>query len=437
MEFKLPDIGEGIHEGEVVKWLVKEGDTVKEDQPILQVMTDKATVEIPAPTSGRIAKIHAAEGKVALVGSVLVTIETAGGAPAKAAPAAPAAPAPTNGPLHAAAGGGPPKIGTDTMITREVARAAVEAQAAIVSPVARKVNGRVLAAPATRKLAREMGLDIGTVAGSGPSGRVTKDDVKRFVSAPTKVLGAPVAASHAPPAPVASSAGDERIPLRGLRKLIAENMHRSKSTAAHYTYVEEVDVTELVAFRASAKKFAESKGARLTYLPFIIKAVVVGLKEFPWVNASLDDAAGEIVLRKSYHIGVAAATDEGLMVPVLRDADKKPLLQIARELDDLANRTRAKRATREELKGSTFTITSLGSMGGLFATPVINWPEVAVMGVHKIAKRPWVVNDQIVVRDIMLLSLSLDHRVVDGAVGAQFMNRVVEILQDPKLLLLE
>lgn len=431
MDFKLPDIGEGIHEGEVVKWLVKEGDTVKEDQPILQVMTDKATVEIPAPTSGRIAKIHAAEGKVALVGSVLVTIDTAGGAAPKAAPAAA-----TNGPLHAAAGGGPPKIGTDTMITREVARAAVEAQAAIVSPAARKVNGRVLAAPATRKLAREMGLDIGTVAGSGPSGRVTKDDLKRFVSAPTKVLGTPVTAAQAP-VPVASSGADERIPLRGLRKLIAENMHRSKSTAAHYTYVEEVDVTELVAFRASAKKFAEGKGARLTYLPFIIKAVVAGLKDFPYVNASLDDAAGEIILRKSYHIGVAAATDEGLMVPVLRDADKKSLLQIARELDDLANRTRAKRATREELKGSTFTITSLGSMGGLFATPVINWPEVAVMGVHKIAKRPWVVNDQIVVRDIMLLSLSLDHRVVDGAVGAQFMNRVVEILQDPKLLLLE
>ncbi len=431
MDFKLPDIGEGIHEGEVVKWLVKEGDTVKEDQPILQVMTDKATVEIPAPTSGRIAKIHAAEGKVALVGSVLVTIDTAGGAAPKAAPAAP-----TNGPLHAAAGGGPPKIGTDTMITREVARAAVEAQAAIVSPAARKANGRVLAAPATRKLAREMGLDIGAVAGSGPSGRVTKDDVKRFVSAPTKVLGVPVTPAHAP-VPVASSGADERIPLRGLRKLIAENMHRSKSTAAHYTYVEEVDVTELVAFRASAKKFAESKGARLTYLPFIIKAVVAGLKDFPYVNASLDDAAGEIILRKTYHIGVAAATDEGLMVPVLKDADKKSLLQIARELDDLANRTRAKRATREELKGSTFTITSLGSMGGLFATPVINWPEVAVMGVHKIAKRPWVVNDQIVVRDIMLLSLSLDHRVVDGAVGAQFMNRVVEILQDPKLLLLE
>lgn len=434
MDFKLPDIGEGIHEGEVVKWLVKEGDVVKEDQPIVQVMTDKATVEIPAPAGGRIAKIHAAEGKVALVGSVLVTIDTAGGAAPKAAPA-PAAPA--NGPIHAAAGPAH-KPGIDTMISREVVRAVAEAQAAVAAPVARKVNGKVLAAPATRKLAREMGIDIGTVAGSGPNGRVLKDDLKRLVSSPTRVMSVPAAAAPAPaPVPVASAATDERIPLRGLRKLIAENMHRSKSTAAHYTYVEEVDVTELVALRASAKKTAESRGARLTYLPFIIKAVVAGLKEFPYVNASLDDAAGEIILRKSYHIGVAAATDEGLMVPVVKDCDRKTVLQLARELDDLANRTRAKRATREELKGSTFTITSLGSMGGLFATPVINWPEVAVMGVHKIAKRPWVVNDQIVIRDIMLLSLSLDHRVVDGAVGAQFMNRVVELLQNPGLLLLE
>lgn len=434
MDFKLPDIGEGIHEGEVVKWLVKEGDVVKEDQPIVQVMTDKATVEIPAPTAGRIAKIHAAEGKVALVGSVLVTIDAAGGAAPKAAPA-PASHPPANGPVHTASGPAH-KPGIDTMISREVVRAAAEAQSAVVAPVARKVNGKVLAAPATRKLAREMGIDIGTVAGSGPNGRVVKDDLQRFVSAPTKIVATP--AAHAPaPVPVASAATDERIPLRGLRKLIAENMHRSKSTAAHYTYVEEVDVTELVALRAASKKTAESRGARLTYLPFIIKAVVSALKEFPYVNASLDDAAGEIILRKSYHIGVAAATDEGLMVPVVKDCDRKSILQLARELDDLANRTRAKRATREELKGSTFTITSLGSMGGLFATPVINWPEVAVMGVHKIAKRPWVVNDQIAIRDIMLLSLSLDHRVVDGAVGAQFMNRVVELLQSPGLLLLE
>ncbi|MEK7467708.1 MAG: dihydrolipoamide acetyltransferase family protein [Planctomycetota bacterium] len=432
MDFKLPDIGEGIHEGEVVKWLVKEGDAVKEDQPIVQVMTDKATVEIPSPTTGRIGKIMAAEGKVALVGSVLVTIET--GVAVAGKPAATKV-APANGPGHAAAGGGPPKIGTDTMITREVVRAAVEAQAAVIAPVARRVNGKVLAAPATRKLAREMGVDLGTVSGSGPNGRVTKDDLKTFVSAPTKVISAP-AAAFAPMA-IASSAGDERVPLRGLRKIIAEAMHRSKSTAAHYTYVEEVDVTELVNFRASAKKAAEQRGARLTYLPFIIKAVVAGLKESPYVNASLDDAAGEIVLKKSYNIGVAAATDEGLMVPVVKDADKKSLLTIAKELDDLANRTRAKRATRDELRGSTFTITSLGSLGGLFATPIINFPEVAIMGVHKIVKRPWVIDDKIVIRDIMLLSLSLDHRVVDGAVGAQFMNRVVEILQDPKLLLLE
>ncbi|MBI2920494.1 MAG: 2-oxo acid dehydrogenase subunit E2 [Planctomycetes bacterium] len=451
MDFKLPDIGEGIHEGEVVKWLVKEGDVVKEDQPIVQVMTDKATVEIPSPRPGRIAKIHAPEGKTALVGSVLVTIDdgsSAAAAPAQATPAAPravpAAAAPTgvqpHAPANGPAAGGVPRVGPGE-ITREVVRAAVAAQAAVAQPQpgARKVNGKVLAAPATRKLAREMGLQIDRVLGTGPNGRVTKDDLQKFAS-PHAERPAPAGAvsGEVPsPAPLVSSAQDERVPLRGLRKIIAEAMHRSKSTAAHFTYVEEVDVTDLVAFRTSAKAVAEQRGVRLTYLPFIIKAIVAALKQYPYVNASLDDAAGEILLRKSYHIGVATATDDGLMVPVVRDCDKKPILQIARELDDLANRTRAKRATRDELRGSTFTITSLGSLGGLFATPVINYPEVAIMGVHKIMKRPWVVKDQIVIRDIMLLSLSLDHRVVDGAVGAQFMNRVVEILQDPKLLLLE
>jgi pyruvate dehydrogenase E2 component (dihydrolipoamide acetyltransferase) len=437
MDFKLPDIGEGIHEGEVVKWLVKEGDAVKEDQPIVQVMTDKATVEIPAPTAGRIGKIHAPEGKVALVGTVLVTIETSPAAapttpasrPAAAAHAATTqksqpAPAtsqgaPTNGPVQQTAAGGVPRV------TSPAATLAAPA-----GPGARVVNGKVLAAPATRKLARDLGVNILQVAGTGPNGRVTKDDVKRFSTPP------PAAGPGEIPTPFVA-APDERVPLRGLRKLIAENMRRSKSTAAHYTYVEEVDVTELVSFRNAAKKVAEQKGARLTYLPFIIKAVVLGLKEFPYVNAVLDDAAGEIVLRRQYHIGVATATDDGLLVPVVRDCDRKTILQIARELDDLANRTRSRRAQRDELRGSTFTITSLGSMGGLFATPIINHPEVAIMGVHKIVRRPWVVNDQIVPRDIMLLSLSLDHRVVDGAVGAQFMNRVVEVLQEPKLLLLE
>ncbi len=452
MDFKLPDIGEGIHEGEVVKWLVKEGDVVKEDQPLLQVMTDKATVEIPAPRSGKIAKIHAPEGKSALVGSVLVTIDEGAGAPAakpapapaaaakpaaaapaaaKPAPAAPAAAAKsTNGPaVHATPAPRP---------AAAPAAAARETATATAAPAsgARIVNGKVLAAPATRRMAREMGVEIALVTGSGPNGRVTREDVKAFSGG--DVPSTVAATSHgAATAPAGASAADERIPLRGLRKVIAEAMHRSKSTAAHYTYVEEVDVTDLVAFRTGAKAAAEAKGARLTYLPFIIKAVVAALKEFPYVNASLDDAAGEIILKKSYHIGVATMTDDGLLVPVLRDCDRKGLLTIARELDDLANRTRARRATRDELRGSTFTITSLGSLGGLFATPVINHPEVAILGVHKILKRPWVVKDQIVPRDIMLLSLSLDHRVVDGAVGAEFMSRVVEILQSPMLLLLE
>ena len=427
MDFKLPDIGEGIHEGEVVAWLVAEGDVVKEDQPILQVMTDKATVEIPSPAAGRIAKIHAAAGKVALVGSVLVTIETGAGEGAKAAAPAQARPVAAGPAAPAKPAEGTPATGPGPL-TREVVRAAVEAQSAQI----RKVNGKVLAAPATRHMARELGIPIDSVPGSGPNGRVTKDDLKHFGArspeAPTQKIE---------PTPVPAAAGDERIPLRGLRKKIAEKMHKSKSTAAHYTYVEEVDVTDLVSFRSSAKAAAEKRGVRLTYLPFIVKALVTALKEFPFVNASLDDAAGEVILRKSYHIGIATATDDGLLVPVVKNADRKTILQVAREIDDLANRARSKRLSLDELTGSTFTITSMGALGGLFATPVINHPEVAIMGVHKIAKRPWVVNGQIVIRDIMLLSLSLDHRVVDGAVGAQFMSRVVEILQQPAMLLLD
>jgi pyruvate dehydrogenase E2 component (dihydrolipoamide acetyltransferase) len=457
MDFKLPDIGEGIHEGEVVKWLVKEGDVVKEDQPIVQVMTDKATVEIPAPRGGKIAKIHAAEGKTALVGSVLVTIDE-GGASAKAAPtpaAAFAAATTKIGPIAphpAPAAAGPAhRTGPDTFM-REAVRAAAEAQHAATGgngKGARQVNGKVLAAPATRKLARESGVDIAQVQGTGPSGRVTKQDVLAFAGSKplpatggtTTILGQPVTAARGPAevssAFVAGPGADERIPLRGLRKRIATNMVKSKQTAAHFTYVEECDVTDLVAFRAQAKATAEKRGTRLNYLPFIVKALTIALKEHPYVNASLDDAAGEIVLHRNYHIGIATATDDGLLVPVVKFADRKSLLQIAREIDDLSNKARTRRATTEELTGSTFTITSLGAMGGLFATPVINWPEVAILGVHKIAKRPWVVKDEIKIREIMLLSMSFDHRVVDGAIGAAFMARLVELLQDPRMLLLE
>ncbi len=415
-EFRLPDIGEGVVEGEVVRWLVKVGETVREDQPMVEVMTDKATVEIPSPKAGRIVEINAPEGKLCQVGQVMVKIDVGGNGSATKPLSAPA---PSS--AHAAA---PSKI-------------------EVVTPgLAPSAGARVLATPATRKLARELNVDLATVGGTGDHGRVTKADVLARAqggqAAPSK-SPSPTSAARPAPAPiaVAAVAGDERIPFRGVRKKIAENMHRSKSTAAHFTYVEECDATELSAVRSRAKKRAEERGIKLSFLPFLIKAVVAGLKKYPIVNSTLDETTQEIVLRKQYHIGVAAATADGLIVPVLKDADRKSIFEIARELETLSEKTRTGKATRDDLTGSTFTISSLGALGGVLATPIINFPEVAVLGVHKMKQTPVVRDGQIVIRDIMNLSVSLDHRIVDGYEGALFLQHVIELLQDPTTMFLE
>ena len=418
-EFRLPDIGEGVVEGEVVRWLVKVGETVKEDQPMVEVMTDKATVEIPSPKAGTITQISAPEGKLCQVGQVMVTIDVAGG----------------NGAAAAAAAGKPAASAPGKI---EV----VQATASPGSGAAR--SSRVLATPATRKLARELGVELDSLDGSGPHGRVTMEDVKARAGDETTTTARashqPAPASRStPPAAVATPRreGDERVPFRGVRKKIAENMHRSKSTAAHFTYVEECDATELSSVRARAKKRAEERGVKLSFLPFIIKAVVAGLKKFPIVNSTLDEQSQEIVLRKQYHIGVAAATAEGLTVPVVKDADKKSIFEIARELEALSEKTRTGKASRDDLTGSTFTISSLGALGGVLATPIINFPEVAVLGVHKLKQTPVVRDGQIVIRDIMNFSISLDHRIVDGYEGAMFLQHVIELLQDPTTMFLE
>lgn len=419
LEFRLPDIGEGVVEGEIIKWLVNEGDTLREDQPMVEVMTDKATVEIPSPKAGRVAKLMVPAGQLCAVGQVMVVIETAGTAAAHAAPAAPAA-------SHS-----------------PVAAASAPAAAVTAAAPAGK-GGKVLATPATRQLARNLGIDLCTVGGTGPNGRITKEDVRAVVerkSAPAPVAAAPaptpVAAALPPPPAFVASTGDERISFRGIRKKIADNMLRSKQSAAHFTYVEECDVTELVALRARAKKRASERGIKLSFLPFIIKAVVSGLKKYPILNATLDTQRDEIVLRKNYHIGIAAASEQGLIVPVLKNADQLSLFQIAGNLDPLAERARTGKASRDELTGSTFTISSLGALGGVLATPIINFPEVAILGVHKIREVPAVRNGQIVVRSVMNLSISLDHRIVDGYEGAQFMQHVVGLLEDPTLMFME
>jgi pyruvate dehydrogenase E2 component (dihydrolipoamide acetyltransferase) len=398
-EFRLPDIGEGVHEGEVVKWFVKEGDAVKENDPIVEVMTDKVTVQIPSPVTGKILQLRAKEGEVVKVGNTLVVFGEAGeAAPPTSAPPTTASPPPA--PSKMSAPPPPPSA------------------------------GEVLAAPVVRRLAKELNVNLAALRGSGPQGRLTEDDVRKAARSPA--MGAPPS-----PAPAVSSApggAEERIPIHGLRKRIFDKMAKSNVTAAHFTYVDEVDMTEIVHLRDHLKASADRKEIKLTFLPFFIKASLAALREFPTLNASVDDERGEIVVKRYYNIGIATATDEGLTVTVVHDADRKDLWDLAREVERLANAAHDKRLTLPEVQGSTFTITSLGKEGGILATPIINWPEVAILGIHKIEKRPVVRNDQVVIRDMMYLSCSFDHRVIDGHVGAAFVQSVRNHLEHPALL---
>ena len=440
-EFRLPDIGEGVAEGEVVQWFVKEGEAIREDQTLVSVLTDKANVEIPSPKTGRVAKIHAAVGEKVKVGGLLVTIETEpGAAPTPAPPAASTgAPAPS------------PKPAAPTRAAPAPPPAPTAASAPTATPSATGAGvppGRVLASPYLRRLAAERGIDISQVKGSGPAGRVTEADLgvapppaATSVEAP-RTHAAPVPASGARPSAPAPPpvTGDvlERVPIRGIRRVIAEHMTESTHRAAHYTYVEEIDVSELIRLRDRMAKHVEKQGTRLSYLPFIVKAVVAGLKAHPRLNATMDDAREELVVRSAYHIGIAAAAPDGLIVPVVRNADQKSVSKLAREIQDLSERGKAGKLTRAELTGSTFTITSLGALGGVLATPILNYPEVGILGVHKIQRRPVYRPDGTIgPADLMNLSISLDHRVVDGAEGAQFLATVKAYLEDPHQLFAE
>jgi len=403
-DVKLPDIGEGIAEGEIVRWLVRAGDAVKEDQPLVEVMTDKASVEIPSPRTGTIAALHAEEGAMIPVGTVIVSIAVAGEAAQAVRPAAAAPP----GPAPAAA----PRAG-----------AAVAGAATIQ------------ATPAVRALAKELGVALESVRGSGPGGRIVAEDVRnagnRATVAPT---GGPAAV--APPAPAAAHApkpdeSEERVPVRGLRRRIAEHMRRSLSTAAQFTFVAECDFTAIAEHRAAHRAIAQAAGVRLTYLAYVLRALIEPLREYPLLNATLDDAAQEIVIKRYYHLGIATDTPDGLTVPILHHADRLRLLGLAREIERLSTAAREHHLKLEELQGGTFTITSTGAQGGLLATPILHHPQVAILGVHEVKKKPAVVNDRIVARDLTNLSLSLDHRVVDGAVGARFLYALVARLESP------
>ncbi len=407
-EFRLPDIGEGVAEGEVVKWFVREGDEIKENQPLVEIMTDKVNVEIPSPKRGTVLRLMAREGEVVKVGRVLIVIGEKGEQ------------VPSPGSTIAQAASIPVKATTqETSVTMALQKARN-----LEKPV------EILATPATRKLARDLGVNLALIRGTGPGGRITDQDVMEFKESEARPIAVPLR-------PAGPRGEEERIPMRGIRRKVAERMVKSKDTAVHVTHVDEVDMTELVRLREKAKQSAEKRGAKLTFLPFIIKALISALKQYPYLNATLDDEKEEIVLKKYYNIGIATNIEQGLVVPVVKDADHKSITQLAEEISGLTERARTGQLTLDEVQGSTFTITNVGGIGGIFATPIINYPEVAILGVHKITKRPVVKDDQIVIRDITYLSVSFDHRVLDGAMAAEFLNMMKQYLEDPKLLLLE
>jgi pyruvate dehydrogenase E2 component (dihydrolipoamide acetyltransferase) len=466
-EFHLPDIGEGVVEGEIVAWKVKVGDRVKLDQPIVEIMTDKATVEIPSPRAGVITAINYADGQICPVGKILLVIEedeVAPGTSQSKGSAASAGPsAQQSGALPRAAAQPSSSlaqsVATDSASPRPAAGGTGHHSSAGVAATSQRLAGagtghhsvavggievvdatanreRVLATPATRRLARQLGVELGRVPASGKRGRVTTEDVRGFAARPVAAPAATAGRAFAPVA-IASIGAEERIPFRGIRKRISDNMIRSTQTASHFTYVEEVDMTELVGVRDRAKSRAAERGVKLTYLPFIVKAVVSGLKKWPQLNASLDETTQEIVRKKYYHIGIAAQSPQGLAVSVVRDADHRSIFDLAREIDRLGDAVRNNTAIRDELTGSTFTISSLGKLGGVLATPIINFPEVGIIGVHKIEERPAVRNGQIVARWLMNLSISLDHRLVDGWDGAMFLQDVKTLLEDPTTMFME
>ena len=506
-EFKLPDVGEGVAEGELVRWLVAEGDTVEEDQPLAEVETDKAMVEVPSPVDGTVSELRAEEGEMVPVGNVFVVLQPEGEADEQTE---------TEREEPATAG-----EGADTGTEQAVEADATDESEASVP------DGRVFAAPSARRLARELGVDVAAVEGSGPSGRVTEQDVRAFADSEDDVepagetgsgpdiaaeagkpdvdpgapdvepagetgggaiiasadrdrtLAAPATrrvaeelgvdidavptdesrdgeafvteaavqqyaqaqqeAQQASAAAVTQETGDrvERVPYRGIRKTIGEAMSRSMFTAPHVTHHETAVVDGLVESRAELKPVAEDRGIRLTYMPFVMKALVAALKQHPKLNAELDEEAGEIVRKHYYNVGVAVATEAGLMVPVVENADGKSMLQLGSDVDELAQKARDRTISREEMQGSTITITNFGAIGGEYATPVINYPEVAIVGLGELKQRPVVEDGEVVARWTMPLSISIDHRVVDGADVAQFADTLISYLENPNMLLLE
>lgn len=433
-DVKLPELGEGVTEGELVKWLVKSGDSVKADQAIAEVLTDKATVEVPTPAAGVVKDLKFKTGDVVKVGSVMITLEAGGAAPTASAPAGASREIPASAHANFAAASAPAPA------ARATAPAGASAHPGIFPPVA---DSKVLATPATRRLAREMNIDINGLSGSGLAGRVTREDVlsakgsagsvsSGSSASATTTLGIPKPSYQGP-----AGAAEERVPLIGIRKKIAENMQRSKHVIPHFTIMDEAKVDAMVALRESLKDYAEKNGTKITYLPIVMKALIATIREFPMFNASIDDAAGEIVYKKYFNLGFAADTPNGLVVPVIKNADQKTIMEISKEIMDLSKRARDGKLKPDEMKGATITVTNIGSIGGTYATPVINHPEVAILGMYKIDEKPVIKNGQLAAIKVMNYTMTADHRLIDGAVAARFLAAFIARIENPGRLLVE
>ena len=443
--FRLPDIGEGIHEGEIVKWFVKAGDKVQEDDILAEVQNDKAVVEIPSPVEGTVEEILVEEGTVAVVGDVLIRFDAPGYEDLKLK-GDEHADETTEAQVQATA-----EVGQN-IVKEEVdgpkTAASAKAEGEIVSAAEVKVADRVSAMPSVRKFARDNGVDIRQVTGSGKNGRILKEDIEKFLSGET--TSTPVAEETVEvaeqttektvakaPVVLEGDFPETREKMSGIRKAIAKAMVHSKQTAPHVTLMDEVDVTKLVAHRKQFKDIAAEKGIKLTFLPYVVKALVAMLREYPQFNVSFDDATEEIIQKHYYNVGIAADTEKGLLVPVVKHADRKSIFSVSKEINELADKARSGKLAPHEMKGGSMSITNIGSAGGQWFTPVINHPEVAILGIGRISEKPIIKNGEIIAAPVLALSLSFDHRMIDGATAQNALNYIKQLLSEPELLLME
>ncbi|MGX4669087.1 dihydrolipoamide acetyltransferase family protein [Cerasibacillus sp. JNUCC 74] len=416
--FKLPDIGEGIHEGEIVKWFVKEGDEVKEDDVLCEVQNDKAVVEIPSPVDGTVEKIHVEEGTVAVVGDTLISFDAEGYE-------------------------SDDEASEDSEEEAPAPKAEETKEATTQSATDNKdQDKRVIAMPSVRKYARDNGVNISDVTGSGKNGRILKEDIDSYLNgdqpAAAEAKTEETANAEKTAAPI--TAGDfpeTREAMSGIRKAIANAMVNSKTKAPHVTLLDEVDVTALVAHRKKFKPIAAEQEIKLTYLPYVVKALVSASKKYPIINASVDDETNEIVHKHYYNIGIAADTDKGLLVPVVKHADRKSIFEISKEINELADKARNGKLAPDEMKGATNTITNIGSAGGQWFTPVLNYPEAVILGIGRIAEKPIARDGEVVIAPVLALSLSFDHRIIDGATAQNALNQIKRLLSDPQLIMME